>query len=96
LYYDKKKVPKMPKLTKVPKVMVSLAQRRRSRSAGAPAACAPRVAPSILIKWAEFLNFSHFRSLPTLVTYFCDINRGYAATLRGSFWQQYKPDWKDF
>jgi len=33
---------------KMPKVMVSLAQRRRSRSARACAACAPRGAPSFI------------------------------------------------
>ena len=35
----------------MPKVVVSLAQRGRSHSASACAACAPRYAPSILIKW---------------------------------------------
>jgi hypothetical protein len=55
----------------MPKIMVSLAQRRRSRSALACAAGAPRDASSFLIKWivrprgsrrAEFLNFRHFSS----------------------------------
>ena len=46
----------------MPKIMVSLAQRTRSRSARACAACAPRGAPTFIINMIEFLNFRHFRS----------------------------------
>ena len=50
----------------MPKIIVSLAQRKRSRSARACAACALRVRRVALhffiINMIESLNFRHFRS----------------------------------
>ena len=46
---------------------MSLAQRRRSSSARACAACAPRVAPSFL-KWKEFLKYSIFNRKYSILT----------------------------
>jgi len=72
----------------VPKVMVSLAQRRRSRSASACAACAPRGAPSFILNMIvrprgsrriEFLNFRHFRSFLILAHFYLVCQAAYGS-----------------